>query len=88
MRQEEKQSDKTTGHSKVNRKEVKAAVFWDIAVCSLVEINRRFRGTYCFHHQSDNRGSKHLFNIGQFLRDYTASVCPCIEQSRSLTSFC
>jgi hypothetical protein len=26
-------------------------VFWDIAPCSLVEINRRFRGAYCLHHQ-------------------------------------
>jgi hypothetical protein len=28
------------------------ALFMDIAPCSLVEVDRRFRGAYCFHHQS------------------------------------
>jgi hypothetical protein len=27
------------------------AVFWDVAPCSLAEIDRRFRGAYCLHHQ-------------------------------------
>jgi hypothetical protein len=27
-------------------------IFWDIAPCSLVETNWRFRGTYCLHHQN------------------------------------
>jgi hypothetical protein len=26
-------------------------VFWDVAPCSLVEIDRRFRGAYCLYHQ-------------------------------------
>jgi len=25
------------------------AVFWDVAVCSLIEIDRRFRGAYLLH---------------------------------------
>jgi hypothetical protein len=29
------------------------AVFWDVAPCSLVDIDRRFRGDYCFHYQGD-----------------------------------
>jgi hypothetical protein len=28
-------------------------VFWDIAPCSHVEVDRRFRGAYCLHHQDD-----------------------------------
>jgi hypothetical protein len=32
---------------------MKMAVFWNVAPCSLVDIDRRFRGTYCFHHQGD-----------------------------------
>jgi hypothetical protein len=28
-------------------------VFWDVAPCSLVDIDRRFRGTYCLYHQGD-----------------------------------
>jgi hypothetical protein len=34
-------------------------VFWNVASCSLVEINRRFRGAYCLRHRPD-LGSKHL----------------------------
>jgi hypothetical protein len=26
---------------------------WDVAPCGLVEINRRFSGAHCFHHQGD-----------------------------------
>jgi hypothetical protein len=26
-------------------------VFWGVALCSLAEIDRCFRGAYCFHHQ-------------------------------------
>jgi hypothetical protein len=29
---------------------MKMAVFWDVAPCSLAEIDRRFRRTYCLHH--------------------------------------
>jgi hypothetical protein len=27
--------------------------FWDIAPCSLVEVDRRFRSAYCLHHQGE-----------------------------------
>jgi hypothetical protein len=27
--------------------------FWDMAPCSLVEVDRRFRGSYCLHHKGD-----------------------------------
>jgi hypothetical protein len=46
-------------------------VFWDVAPCSLVEIDRRFSGAYCLHHQDDGIDSKHLQNFRQFLQDYT-----------------
>jgi hypothetical protein len=29
------------------------AVFWNFASCSLVDIERRFRGAYCLHQQGD-----------------------------------
>jgi hypothetical protein len=32
---------------------MKMAVFWVVALCSLVEVYRRFRGTCCLHHQGD-----------------------------------
>jgi hypothetical protein len=31
----------------------KMTVFWDFAPRSLVEVDRRFRGAYCLHHQGD-----------------------------------
>jgi hypothetical protein len=36
-------------------------VYWDTAPCSLVEVDRRFRGVYCLHYQGDNTKS---CNIG------------------------
>jgi hypothetical protein len=33
--------------------EMKMTAFWDIAPYSLVEEDRRFRGTYCLHYQDD-----------------------------------
>jgi hypothetical protein len=53
---------------------MKMTVFWDVVPCSLVEIHRCFRGAYCLHHQNDrphDGGSKHFWNVFQFLRDYT-----------------
>jgi hypothetical protein len=48
-------------------------VFWDVTQCSLVEISLRFTRAYCLYHQGDNDGgSKRLWNVGQFLLDYTA----------------
>jgi len=32
---------------------MKFRVFWDVAPCIHVEVDRRFRGVYCLHHQSD-----------------------------------
>jgi hypothetical protein len=58
---------------------MKMTIFWDAAPCSLVETDRRFRGAHCLHHHGDEwvlrpngGGSKHLWNISQFLPDYMA----------------
>jgi hypothetical protein len=37
------------------------AAFWDIAPCSLVEVDRRFRSAYC-HHQSDEYTASEKFS--------------------------
>jgi hypothetical protein len=58
---------------------LKMTAFWDIAPRSLVKVDRFFRSAYCFHHQGDG-GSKHLWNVGELLRDYTA------QYSRRLSS--
>jgi hypothetical protein len=47
---------------------LKMAVPWDVATCSLSDIDRRLKRAYCLHHQ----GSKQLSNVGQYLSDYTA----------------
>jgi hypothetical protein len=33
---------------------MRMAVFWFVAPYSPLEIYRRFKGTYCLHHQGDN----------------------------------
>jgi hypothetical protein len=35
-------------------------VFWDVAPCSPVKVNRRFRGACCVHHQAPDGGGIHL----------------------------
>jgi hypothetical protein len=54
---------------------MKMAVFRDVAPCSLVEVYQCFRDPCCLHHQgdeSDDGGSKDLWNVGKLLLDYTA----------------
>jgi hypothetical protein len=31
---------------------VEVTVFWNVALCSLVEINLHFRGAYCLHYKA------------------------------------
>jgi hypothetical protein len=46
-------------------------VVWGIAPCVLVEVDRRFRGTYYLHHHGNVGGSMHLRNVGLLKRDFT-----------------
>jgi hypothetical protein len=32
---------------------MKMTFFWDVALCSLVYVDRRFRSAHCLHHQGD-----------------------------------
>jgi hypothetical protein len=54
---------------------LKMAAFWYITSCCLVEVDLRLRCAYCHHHQGTHRpndgGSKHLWNVGKLLLDYT-----------------
>jgi hypothetical protein len=41
---------------------MKVTSFWDIALYSFVEVDRRFRGVYCLHHlDPDDGGSNHKY---------------------------
>jgi hypothetical protein len=40
---------------------VKMTVFWVVALCSLVEVYKRFRGTCCLHHQGDDTQKTAIF---------------------------
>jgi hypothetical protein len=37
---------------------MKVDVFWDVAPCSLVDIDWHFRGAYCLHHQGDEEAMR------------------------------
>jgi hypothetical protein len=50
---------------------MKMTVFRDSVPCSLVETDQRFKASYCLNHRSNNVGSKHLWYVDQFIRDYT-----------------
>lgn len=48
---------------------MKVLVFSDVALCAIVDIDRRFRDDSCIHNQGDGDGcSKHLENVVHFLR--------------------
>jgi hypothetical protein len=49
--QKEIQEEEAKG--KLDLLKMKMTLFWDVAPCSLVETDRRFRGTCCLHHQDD-----------------------------------
>jgi hypothetical protein len=53
------------------------AIFWDVAPCSFVETDRRFRGAYCIHYQGDS----HL----EIIRtpEYNGVVALCILEENS-----
>jgi hypothetical protein len=54
-------------------------VFWDIALCSQVEVDWSFRDAYCLHHQGDHHpddgGSMH----SQYTRRCENMKCDIIE---------
>jgi hypothetical protein len=39
---------------------MKFRVFWDVAPCSHVEVDRRFRGAYCLHYHPDEDSTLQL----------------------------
>jgi hypothetical protein len=53
-------------------------VFWGVTPCSLVIIDFRFRGAYCFRDLGDDDpdagGSKLLWNVNLLLPDYTSNI--------------
>jgi hypothetical protein len=57
---------------------VKMAAFLDIAPCSLVEVDRRFRGASCLHH----------LNVGLLQRDYTTLYLRRLPFSRGYLCSC
>jgi hypothetical protein len=58
---------------------MKFRVFWHVALCSDVEMDWRFRGAYCLHHQGDDGGGgqyaplKHR-STSTWLHDATSQV--------------
>jgi hypothetical protein len=42
---------------------MKMAVSWDVALCSLVEVYRGFRGVHCLHYQGDDSATTQKTSI-------------------------
>jgi hypothetical protein len=56
---------------------IRRSVAWNVAPCSLVNINRRFREAYRLYHQgremyADNASSNLLWNVRWCVRDYVS----------------
>jgi hypothetical protein len=63
-------------------------VFWDIAPCSLVEIDRCFRGAYCFLHQGGLYGMKSAvcLEIHRLARTHTYVVVFIRKEDKALSN--
>jgi hypothetical protein len=44
---------------------MKFRVFWDVAPCSHVEVDRRFRGGNCLHYHGDETSRLFVFSFCQ-----------------------
>jgi hypothetical protein len=55
---------------------MKMAVFWVVALCSLVEVYHRFRGPCCLHHQDDEYDIYKIRYISQTDSMYMAYSLP------------
>jgi hypothetical protein len=67
--------------------EMKMAAFWDVALCSLVEVDRRFRGAYCFHLRPYDGVGTHIWNIVLLQRDYVALYTKRLSSSVTVKVF-
>jgi hypothetical protein len=47
-----------TSYFEIEREHEDMAIIWEVAPCSLIDTDRRFRGTYCLHYSPDDGGSK------------------------------
>jgi hypothetical protein len=73
-------------HSNISSSLYAIFICLNIALCSLVEIDRRFRGTYCLHYPGDRPevgGRTHLWNVGLHLRVHTAVYPKSLSSSYS-----
>jgi hypothetical protein len=66
-------------------KTLKFRVFWDVAPCSHVEVDRRFRGAYCLHHQGNfTKTLKFMnrFNYSLHIQPIKMWIMQCIIHTR------
>jgi hypothetical protein len=56
--------------SKSDFKSSRQRVFWDVAPCNPAEIDRRFVGAYCLHHQGDTLTLKSQVMFANIIMDY------------------
>jgi hypothetical protein len=55
---------------------LKIRAFWDIQPCSLLGVDRRFRGVYCLHHQSDEILLVRTFETSVYFNETTRCYIP------------
>jgi hypothetical protein len=55
--------------------------FWDIALCSLIEVDRHFTGKYCLHHHWSTPLRLHsaISQKALIFKEYFSFLCHCID---------
>jgi hypothetical protein len=65
---------------------MKSTIFWDITRCSLLNANRRFRGTYCLHLQC--RRISHARNHRESRWQAELSLSPAYSSTLKMEAIC
>jgi hypothetical protein len=65
---------------------MKMVVLWDVALCSLVEVYRLFRGTCCLHHLGDSLNS-HLHTSSIVFHKAITLMMEAINTSETSVNF-
>lgn len=66
---------------------VRNAVFWDMTLCSIIEMcTNILKGSQSLHHQPNGEGSSKLWNVSTYLPEYVVSHCRRQQSSNVLST--
>jgi hypothetical protein len=73
---------------------IKIVAFWDVVLCSLMEVDWHFRGAHCLHHQGNMKAVHTYETLVYFhettrcyiLENYNLQIIPCNTRENNVTT--